>query len=90
MQTIFVLQPTYPHDSIEGLWFLPKEEAVSFDGKDELRLENYRGVKWDNPVTQLKMLVKTDLRHRLLQKWVLDQIASHLKTLGRKKRGKGS
>ncbi|MFX1492454.1 MAG: serine hydrolase domain-containing protein [Promethearchaeota archaeon] len=85
IQTIFGLRPAYPHDSIEGLWFLPKGETVTFNGKDELWVENCRGVKWDDPVTELKMLVETDPKHRLLQKWVLNQIASHLKTLGRKK-----
>jgi CubicO group peptidase (beta-lactamase class C family) len=85
IQTIFGLRPAYPHESIDGLWFLPKGEAVTFDGENELWVENCRGVKWDDPVTELKKLVKTDPRHRLLQKWVLDRIVSHLKTLGQKK-----
>lgn len=73
---------------MNGLWFLPKGEAVTYDGSDELWVENCRGVKWHDPVTELKMLVKTDPTHRLLQKWVLNQIASHLKTLERKREAK--
>lgn len=89
VQTFLGMRPAYPHNSIKGLWFLPKGETVTFDGKDELWVENCRGVKWDDPVSELKMLVESDPRHRLLQKWILDQIATHLKTLGRKKEAKG-
>jgi CubicO group peptidase (beta-lactamase class C family) len=88
VQTIYGLRPAYPHDSTEGLWFLPKGETVTFDGKDELWIENCRGVKWVDPVLELQMLVETNPRHRLLQKSVLSQIASHLATLGRKKEAK--
>ena len=84
IQTIAGMQPAYPHGSIQGLWFLPKGEAVTFDGNDELWVENCRGKKWEDPVAELKSLAVTDPQHRLLQKWVLDQIASHLKVLGRK------
>ena len=88
VQTIYGIRPAYPHESVKGLWFLPKGETVTFDGKDELWVENCRGVKWVDPVTELKMLVETNPGHRLLQKWVLSQIASHLATLGRKKEAK--
>ncbi|MFX1402914.1 MAG: serine hydrolase domain-containing protein [Promethearchaeota archaeon] len=88
VQTILGLRPAYPHSSIKGLWFLPKGETVTFNGKDELWVENCRGVKWKNPIQELKALAKTNPRHRLLQKWVLDQIATHLKTLGRKNEAK--
>ncbi len=88
IQTMLGLRPAYPHPSIEGLWFLPKGETVTFDGEDELWVENCRGVKWNNPLKELKALAQTDSRHRLLQKWVLDQIAAHLKTLDRKNEAK--
>ncbi len=60
VQTIYGVRPAYPHASIEGLWFLPKGETVTFNGKDELWVENCRGIKWDAPVSELKMLVASD------------------------------
>jgi hypothetical protein len=88
IQTVYGMRPAYPHAAIEGLWFLPKGETVTFDGDDELWVENCRGVKWHDPVTELTTLAHTDPEHRLLQKWILDQIASHLKTLERRKESK--
>ena len=88
VQTDYGLRPAYPHESIEGLWFLPKGETVTYNGNDELWVENCRGVKWVDPVTELKRLVETDPKHRLLQKWILNQIEYHLKTLDRKKEAK--
>ncbi|MGY5852417.1 MAG: serine hydrolase domain-containing protein [Candidatus Thorarchaeota archaeon] len=88
VQTLYGIRPAYAHDSIEGLWFLPKGETVTFDGKDELWVENCKGVKWTDPVPELKMLAETNPKHRLLQKWVLNRIASHLKTLDRKREAK--
>lgn len=87
VHTIYGMTPAYPHKSIEGLFFTPKGEAVISEG-DELWIENCRGVKWENPVAELKMLIEKDPKHRLLYKWPLDQIAAHLKELGRKKEAK--
>ncbi|MCK5389292.1 MAG: beta-lactamase family protein, partial [Candidatus Thorarchaeota archaeon] len=82
IQTNYGLRPAYPHESQEGLFFLGYGEAVLFEG-DELSVENVRGVKWVNPVAELRNLAKNNPKHGLLVKWRLDQIASHLKTLGR-------
>ncbi|MFX0107376.1 MAG: serine hydrolase, partial [Candidatus Hodarchaeota archaeon] len=79
--------PAYPHKSIEGLFFVGKGEAVTFEG-NELWIENVRGVKWEDPVEELEQLIKSDPGHRLLRKFTLGQIASHLKTLGRRKEAK--
>ena len=87
VHTIYGMTPAYPHKSIEGLFFTPKGEAVTFEGS-ELWVENCRGVKWEDPVTELRMLIAKDPKHRLLYKWPLDQIAAHLKELGRKKEAK--
>ncbi|UCG45433.1 MAG: beta-lactamase family protein, partial [Candidatus Bathyarchaeota archaeon] len=87
VQTISGMTPAYPHGSIDGLFFTPKGEAVSFE-TDELWVENCRGVKWENPVEELRMLMEKNPKHRLLYKWPLDQIAAHLKELGRKKEAK--
>ena len=62
-------------------------ETVVFEG-DELSVENVRGVKWEDPVTELRHLAKTNPKHGLLVKWRIDQVASHLKTLGRKNESK--
>ncbi|NHI90062.1 MAG: class A beta-lactamase-related serine hydrolase [Candidatus Thorarchaeota archaeon] len=88
IQTEVGLRPAYPHESIKGLWFLPKGEAVTFNGRDQLWVENCRGVKWESPAKELRTLVKTDPKHRLLQKRVLNQIMYHLRNLGRKQEAK--
>ncbi|MFW9909790.1 MAG: serine hydrolase domain-containing protein [Candidatus Thorarchaeota archaeon] len=82
IQTDYGLRPVYPHESKEGLFFLGYGETVLFEG-DELSVGNVRGVKWLNPVEELDDLAKNNTNHRLLVKWRLDQVASHLKTLGR-------
>lgn len=87
VHTIYGMTPAYPHESTEGLFFTPKGEAVTFEG-NELRVENCRGVKWEDPVGELRTLVEKDPKHRLLHNWILDQIATHLKELGRKKEAK--
>lgn len=87
VHTIYGMTPAYPHKSIEGLFFTPKGEAVTFEG-DELWVENCRGVKWDNPVAELRTLIEENPKHRLLGKWPLNQIAAHLKELGRKQEAK--
>jgi hypothetical protein len=83
IQTLTGLRPASPHESREGLFFLGYGEAVVFEG-NELSVENVRGVKWEDPVSELRKLAKTNPSHGLLVKWRLDQVASHLKTLRRK------
>lgn len=87
VHTIYGMTPAYPHKSIEGLFFLPKGEAVTFED-DELWVENCRGVKWNDPVAELKTLIEENPTHRLLGKWPLDQTAAHLKELGRMQEAK--
>ncbi|MHA2206290.1 MAG: serine hydrolase domain-containing protein [Candidatus Thorarchaeota archaeon] len=87
VQTMTGLTPAYPHSSTEGLFFMPKGETVILDG-NEIWVENCRGVKWEDPVTDLRGLMKKELTNRLLNKWPLTQLANHLKTLGRKKEAK--
>ena len=84
---IWAFFSAYAHKSIKGLFFTPKGETVTFEG-NELGVENCRGVKWEDPVTELKMLVENDPKHRLLHKWPLDQITSHLQELGRNQEAK--
>jgi hypothetical protein len=79
----WVMTPAYQHPSIQGLFFTPKGETVTFEG-NELWVENCRGVKWEDPVTELRILVEKNPKHRLLYKWPLNQIAFHLKEPGRK------
>ncbi|MHA2141733.1 MAG: serine hydrolase domain-containing protein [Candidatus Thorarchaeota archaeon] len=83
IQTLTGLRPAYPHKSREGLFFLGYGEAVVFES-NELSVENVRGVKWADPVSELRKLAKTNPSHGLLVKWRLDQVASHLKTLKRR------
>jgi hypothetical protein len=87
IQTNYGLRPAYPHKSKEGLFFLGYGEAVVFEG-NTLSIENVRGVKWEDPVTEIRQLADTIPNHGLLVKWRLDQVASHLKTLGRKSEAK--
>jgi CubicO group peptidase (beta-lactamase class C family) len=87
IQTLIGLRPAYPHESKEGLYFLEYGEAAQFEG-NELSVENVRGVKWENPVAELSCLSRTNPKHGLLVKWRLDQVATHLKTLGRKSEAK--
>ena len=87
VQTMTGMTPAYPHHSIEGLFFMQKGETVVLDGED-LWMENCRGIKWEDPVTELRELMKKEPKHRLLNKWPLSQLSTHLKTLGRKKEAK--
>ncbi|MFX0053339.1 MAG: serine hydrolase domain-containing protein, partial [Promethearchaeota archaeon] len=87
VNTIYGMRPVFPHESIEGLFFGQNGEAVTYS-PDELWVENVRGVKWDDPVTELKELVQNKPNHRLLSKIALSQLATHLKTLGRSKEAK--
>ena len=87
IQTNYGLSPAHQHRSIEGLFFLAYGESVIFEN-NTLSVENVPGVKWNNPVTELRQLAESNPNHGLLVKWRLSQVASHLKTLGRKNEAK--
>lgn len=74
--------PIFPHTSIPRLFFMPHGETVVHDGKT-LWVANCRGEKWDDPVSELQMLVEKNPDHRLLSKNVLTEIAQSLEKLGR-------
>lgn len=74
--------PIFPHTSIPGLFFMPHGETVVHDGKT-LWVANCRGEKWDDPISELQMLIEKNPDHRLLSKNVLTEIAQSLGKLGR-------
>jgi CubicO group peptidase (beta-lactamase class C family) len=74
--------PVFPHPSIPGLFFMPHGETVIHEGRT-LWVANCRGEKWDDPVSELQMLIEKDPDHRLLSRNVLTEIAQSLKILGR-------
>lgn len=81
------IAPAYPHKSLPGLYFLPNGETITHDG-NELWIEGIRGVKWDNPLDELRVLSKSNPTHRLLRRNTLSQIDSSLKILGRNREAK--
>jgi CubicO group peptidase (beta-lactamase class C family) len=76
--------PIFPHPNVPGLFFMPHGETVVHDGRT-LWVDNCRGVKCDNPLETLELLVETNPDHRLLSKNVLSEIAQSLRILGRNK-----
>ncbi len=87
VHTLYGMTPAHALRPIDDVFFTPKGETVTFED-DELWVENCRGVKWKNPIAELRMLMEKNPKHRLLNKWPLDQIAAHLNELGRKQEAK--